>query len=263
MGEYVDVGGVHTWYESIGRGGPLLLLHGGLVTNAMWGGVPVALGRHFHVLAPERRGHGHTPDVAGPMTYDGMAEDTIGFMETIQCGPADLVGWSDGAIVAMIVALRRPDLVLRLVLFGAEADVSELVPEFAQITSAPPDSPLLETFRSRYVEVSPDGPDHWPQVFGKAVHMWKTEPHIPLADLHRIRARTLVLVGDDDVVRLEHAVAMYHAIPDAELAVLPGTSHAAHLEKPELFTKVVLDFLLQEAVPTMLPIRRAQAATPV
>lgn len=262
MGEYVDVGGVHTWYDSVGAGQPLLLLHGGLVSNTMWGEVTVALGRHFHVLAPERRAHGHTPDVPGPITYDAMAEDTIGFMESIECGPADLVGWSDGAVVALLVALRRPDLVRQLVVYGGLVDVSANLPAMGYLVAEPPDSPALEEFRTRYAAQSPDGAEHWPTVWGKVAHLWKTEPHIALTELHRVRAHTLVMAGDDDLVRLEHVVAMYEAIPDCELAVLPGASHAAHLDKPELFDRILLDFLLKEPVPTMLPIRRAQAGAP-
>jgi len=262
MGDYVDIDGVHTWFETVGNGEPLVLLHGGLETNAAWAGQLPSLGKNFRVLAPERRGHGHTPDVDGRLSYSVMADDTIAFIQAVIHAPAHLVGWSDGAIVALLVAQRRPDLVRKLVLIGGNADVSGYVPEWGQVTQAPADSPLFEPFRAAYEAVSPDGPGHWPVVFAKAMDMWRTEPHIPLADLGEIHARTLVLVGDDDVITLEHAVALYRAVPGAELAVVPGASHMVPLEKPDLVNHLLLDFLRLDAAPTLLPVRRSAAPAP-
>src|SRR6266542_406456 len=103
MGEYVDVDGVKTWVDSWGSGSPLVLLHGDLVGNDIsWGPTAPALAEHFRVLAPERRGHGHTPDVEGPFTYALMAEDTIAFLEAAVEGRAHLMGWSGGANVALM-----------------------------------------------------------------------------------------------------------------------------------------------------------------
>ena len=118
MGEYVQLGAVKTWYDEHGEGEPLVLLHGGLVDARFFDANLPALAEHFHVYTPERRGHGHTPDVEGPISYQVMADDTIAFLETVIGTPADLVGHSDGAMVAMLVAMQRPDLVNRLVLIS-------------------------------------------------------------------------------------------------------------------------------------------------
>jgi pimeloyl-ACP methyl ester carboxylesterase len=259
MGTYVDIGPVHTWYEARGQGEPLVLLHAGLDTNASWGGELDALAEHFRVLAPERRGHGHTPDVDGPLSYHVMAGDTAAFVETVIGSPVHVVGWSDGAILGMMLALSRPDLVSRLVLIGGAADVSAYAPEFLAATRLSADSEVYQPFRAVYDVVSPDGPEHWQVMFSKMTSMWQTEPHIPLAHLRDVRARTLVMCGDDDLVSLEHTVAVYRAIPDAELAVVPGTSHLAPLEKPDLVNRLILDFLRLEPVRTVLPVRRALA----
>ena len=112
-------------------------------------------------------------------------------------------------------------------------------------------------FRDAYAAVSPDGADHWPVFFAKFIAMGTSEPHIPIEDLGRISSRTLIAIGDDDMVSLEHTIALYRAIPDAELAVVPGTTHAVLIEKPAVFNQLVLDFLEHDAVPTMLPLRRA------
>lgn len=259
MGTYVDIGPVHTWYEAQGHGDPLVMLHAGLDTNASWGGEIAALAEHFRVLAPERRGHGHTPDVEGPLTYRVMADDTAAFVETVIGGPVHLVGWSDGAILAMLLALARPELVRKLVLIGGAVDVSAYTPEWLEATRLAADSEVYQPFRAVYDVVSPDGPEHWPVVFSKMTSMWRTEPHISLSELRRIQARTLVMAGDDDLVSLEHTFAIYRAIPVAELAVVPGTSHLAPIEKPELVNGLILDFLRRDPVATVLPVRRAVA----
>src|ERR687889_847576 len=115
MGRYVQLGEVRTWYEEEGAGPPLVLLHpGGADSRAFGANVP-GLAERFRVFRPDRRGHGRTPDVAGPITYDLMAADTIAFLEQVVGGPAFLVGHSDGAPVGLLAALGRPDLVPRLV----------------------------------------------------------------------------------------------------------------------------------------------------
>jgi pimeloyl-ACP methyl ester carboxylesterase len=258
MGEYVDIGGLNTWYDEDGSGDPLVLLHGGLCTNETWQAQTPAFAERFRVLAPERRGHGHTADVEGPLTYTAMTTDTIGFLDEVVGGPAHLVGWSDGGIVGLMVAIARPDLVRKLVAIGTNYDTAGTVPEaeemFAQMA---PDSPGMTRLRSAYELHSPDGPEHWPVVFTKFIEMLQREPHISIDDLARISSQTLVLIGDDDMVSFEHTVALYRAIPRCELAVVPGASHAVLMEKPELLNGLVLDFLDSEPVATMLPIRRA------
>ena len=111
--------------------------------------------------------------------------------------------------------------------------------------------------RRRDEEVSPDGADHYQVVVDKLARMHIDGPTLSADDLDQVRSRTLVMVGDDDEVRLEHAVAMYHGIPDAELIVVPGTSHGLLVEKPDLCNNVILQFLIEDPVPTMAPIRRA------
>src|SRR5215216_4553487 len=116
--DYVDAGGLRTYYEVEGAGEPLVLLHGGFCPIETFGGLTPLLTEHYRVYLPERRAHGRTPDVDGPITYELMAHDTIAFLDAVGLQSAHLVGWSDGALVALLVALRRPDLVRRLVMIG-------------------------------------------------------------------------------------------------------------------------------------------------
>ncbi len=261
MGEYVEIGGLKTWYDTTGDGDPLVLLHGGLCTNDTWGAQFAAFGVRFRVVAPERRAHGHTPDVDGPLSYRDMAQDTVAFLETVVRRPAHLIGWSDGGIVGLLVASERGDLVRKLVAIGANThtEPGALAPGADEGLSAGPDDQSLETFRGLYAASSPDGADHWPVMFAKVVQMAMAGPGITAGELARIDAPTLVVSGDDDVVSLEHTLEIYRAIPRSELAVVPGTSHALVFEKPDLLNRLVLDFLEKEPVPTMMAIRRASA----
>jgi pimeloyl-ACP methyl ester carboxylesterase len=251
------------WYESEGAGDPLLLLHGGLCTNDTWEAQRAAFAEHYRLFLPERRGHGHTPDVDGPFSYQVMADDTIAFIESVVGGPAHLVGWSDGGIVALLVAIARPDLARKVVAMGANflpGPQSSAAPDtFDQVT---PDAPGMAMFRDMYAATSPDGAAHWPLVVEKVVDMIRTQPTISTDDLRRISAPTLVLVGDDDLVTLEHTVALYRAIRDSELAVVPGTSHALPMEKPEQVNRIILDYLANDPVPTLFPVRRAPSTAP-
>jgi pimeloyl-ACP methyl ester carboxylesterase len=249
----VEVGGVSTWYRVTGRGEPLMLLHGGLTDASEFVATEPALTSDFRVFTPERRGHGHTPDVEGPITYDLMAADTIAFLEEVVGGPAHLVGHSDGGNVALLVALRRPDLVRRLVLVSANFNHDGLVPEALDVVK---DLAEMDMMADAYGAVSPDGRDHFATVAAKIDRMFREEPTLTTADLASVSARTLVMVGDDDAIAPGHTLALFRGIPTAELAVVPGTSHVLLLDKPELCNGILTDFLTRDAVPTLMPIRR-------
>jgi pimeloyl-ACP methyl ester carboxylesterase len=252
MAGYAEVGGVRTWYEEHGAGDPLALLHPGGADARAWAPNLDALAARFHVFTPERRGHGRTPDVEGPITYELMAADTIAFLEGIVGGAAHLVGCSAGANVALLVAVRRPDLVRRLVLISGVFHRDGWIPEAIDPEASPP-----EVLARGYAELSPDGPDHFPVVNAKLARMNWEEPTLTASDLSGVTSRALVMVGDDDEIKFEHVIAMYCRIPDAELAVVPGTSHGLLHEKPALCNTIIVDFLTTEPVPTIAPVRRA------
>jgi pimeloyl-ACP methyl ester carboxylesterase len=240
------------WYDTRGRGDPLVALHpgGAGVDSRALAPTVAALARHFRVYTPEQRGHGHTPDVAGPITVELMAQDTITFIETVTGGPVHLLGCSDGAILALTVALRRPGLVRRLV-FAAGVFHRDGWQD-GVLDGDPPDF-----LRQGYGEVSPDGIGHYDVIAAKLDAMHAHQPALTHDDLGTIACRTLVMVADDDEVRLEHAVDLYRSLPDAELSVVPGTSHGLLAEKPELCNMVITEFFTKDPVPTFAPIRRA------
>lgn len=260
-----------TWFAEYGSGEPVVALHPGGIDARSMDATVLPLAEQLRVFTPERRGHGRTPDVAGPISYELMAQDMIAFIESQVGEPVHLLGCSDGSVVALNVALLRPDLVRRLVLVAGvfhregwtrNPEVSDdggLNDGGDADSGAAAEEPLPEFFRAAYAELSPDGGDHFDVVMAKLNQMHATEPRFTTADLAQIRARTLVMIGDDDEVSLEHAIAMYRALPTAELAVVPGTSHGLLVEKPDLCNRLILEFLTLDAPPTFAPIRRASA----
>jgi pimeloyl-ACP methyl ester carboxylesterase len=252
---HVDADGVHSYYEEHGSGDPLLLLHGGLIDGDSFAQQTPAFAEHYRVIVPDRRGHGRTPDVEGPISYDLMADDTIAAMDALGTGPAHLVGWSDGGNVGLLVAIKRPDLVRGLVTIGSNFSADGLTNEAA--ATFKPDTPTSAVpVMHEMWKVNAVDPDRFDAVLEKMQGCW-FDYAIPPADLARIVAPALVMVGDDDIPKFEHTIELFEAIPDAQLAVIPGASHLAPIEKPELVNQLVLDFLAAEGpATTMMPLRR-------
>jgi pimeloyl-ACP methyl ester carboxylesterase len=252
---YVDLGGIRSWYDERGAGDPLVFLHGGVVDSRFYEQNVAALAEHFRVYSQDRRGHGRTPDVEGPMTFEAGVDDTVALLEDIVGRPAHLVGHSNGAFIGLLTALQRPDLVRRLVIVSGGFHRDGLVSEDP---GENPDAPLPD-FAASHGEVSPDGKEHFNVLVEKTMELESREPALPQAELADVKAPTLLMFGDDDLLTMEHIGATYEGIPDAELAIVPGTSHFLLQEKPALCNEMILDFLRSRPVPTVAPIRRRLA----
>jgi pimeloyl-ACP methyl ester carboxylesterase len=232
-------------------------MHGGLADADSFGQQTPAFAEHYRVILPERRGHGRTADVEGPITYELMADDTIAFMDALATGPAHLVGWSDGGNVGLLVAIKRPDLVRKVVTMGSNFTADGLTPEaVAAFTPGSPTS-IVPGMRALW-EVTAVEPGRFDAVLEKMQRCWFDDYEIPKADLRRIDAPTLVMVGDDDIATSDHTLELWEAIPDSQLAVIPGASHLVPVEKAELVNQLVLDFLAAGGpTATMMPLRRS------
>ena len=234
----IRLGDVDTWYDEHGEGEALVLLHPGGADSRAWEANLPPLAARFHVFTPDRRGHGCTADVPGPIGMEQMAHDTIAFIERVVGGPVHLVGCSDGSVVGLLVAWLRPDLVRRLVFVCGVFHHEGWLPGSIKL-----DEPTSAFLGAWYAEVSPDGGEHWPVVEEKLYQAHLVEPALTAADLARVPNPTLVMIGDRDEVRIEHAVELYRSLPDAELAIVPGTSHGLLVEKRELCNTMIVEFL--------------------
>ena len=250
MGSYLDVGPTTLWYEEHGTGEPLVLLHGGLGDGRVFYNNLAALSDQFRVFQVDLRGHGRSPDPPGPLGPAQFTDDLVAFLEKAVGAKATLAGYSVGATTALLTAIARPDLVDRLVLIsGVFHRDGWLMPPSTE-GGVPP------VLAQLYAEVTPHEPDHIEVVLGKLAEAARTEPALTPTDLSAVHCRTMVMAADDDLVDVQHTLALYQALPNAELTIVPGTSHNLLLEKPELCTRLVREFLTNPPVPTTIPIRR-------
>jgi pimeloyl-ACP methyl ester carboxylesterase len=240
------------YYETSGAGEPLLLLHGGFGTVEDFASQTPELAKHFKVVGFERPGHGHTADNAEPFNFAAMSAGTVDFIEAMKLGATNLVGWSDGAITALLVSISRPDLVKRLVsvsgLFNTNAQARE---DLNWIRSLTPESfrKSMAALLRRYDEISPDGPAHFPTVFEKTKRLWLNEPNIAKEELAKIRAPTMVIAADRDAIPIEHTLDLFRSIEGAQLCIIPGTTHFLLSEKPDMVNRVIRDFLIAKEKP--------------
>ena len=258
MPQLEDAAGVATHYEEVGDGTPVVVLHGGLESGADWMFLADALSNRHRVHLPDRRGHGRTPDVSGPYTYEAMAAETIAFLEQRVDGPCDLVGFSDGANVAVLVTIERPDLVRSLVSISGNLTADGLLPAMLERLSEPePESERIAPLRDAYAAASPDGVDHWAIYYTKVCEMGVAGPGISLDDVAGISRPTLVVVADDDVVDHNHSVAFFEALPDGRMAMVPGASHLYEYEHPSALIALVQEFIDGPPPARLLPMRTA------
>ncbi|HEX6932227.1 MAG TPA: alpha/beta hydrolase, partial [Streptosporangiaceae bacterium] len=178
-------------------------------------------------------------DQPGPITYSLMAGDTIAYLDAEVARPARLIGWSDGAVVALLAAQRRPDLVASLVLIGQYFNSAGRVRGGLTDMLVNADDEVTTFLRAAYAKESPDGPGHFDEIYGKLTRMWRTEPEIDLAALAGVGMPAMVLQGDRDEVTLDHGAAVAAALGNGRLAVLPGT-HLLPIESPELVTSLLV-----------------------
>ena len=238
---YMDAGAAHMYYEVHGSGEPLVLLHGGVATAESWSAFYNYLSDftgQYRVITPEQRGHGRTPDVEGPMSYGAMAQDTLALLHGLGVESAHVFGYSDGAQVGLEMVLQRPSLARRLVYGSQYVNLEGAAPE-AALPTRPEEVPDLA--RELYERLSPDGPQPFPVVFEKIRQMWNNDLALPVEALSA--CPVLVLTGDRDITQLEHSLAIYRALPQGQLFVLPGAAHSAFVTHGELIARTVLDFL--------------------
>ncbi|MGK2317329.1 alpha/beta fold hydrolase [Gordonia rhizosphera] len=255
-GVYIDVGGRRVWHYRGGEpaGPPTVLVHGVFGLASTWGAQIADLSRAgLSLFVPERSGHGHSPDHPGPFTCEDMYAETVAYLEQEVGARANLVGWSDGGVIALLIAKRRPDLVNRMVVVSTYVNRSGECADndfFTPIRARKPAA--MKFLEDGYSRVSPDGPEHFATVFVKTLEMLDREPDYDLAEFADVAAPTLVVVPDRGIARIEHAIELTETLPHGRLAVLPGT-HILPVESPELFNPLVIAFLAADPSSHWLP----------
>ena len=237
---FVDCGGARVWCASYGKGPAVVLLHGGLGNAGNWGyQVPALLRAGRRVVAIDTRGHGRSTWDGGPLGYLQMASDAAAVLGALGVARAHLVGWSDGAVVALLLAAADPAAAAGVLFFGCNVDASGTKP-FAM---TPRVARCLSRHRRDYARLSAT-PERF-DVLAEAVGaMQRTQPDLSRADLEAIRVPvTVVHAEHDEFIRAEHAAYLAEALPDADLVPLAGVGHFAPVQRPDAFDRVVAAFL--------------------
>ncbi len=252
---YAPVNELQMYYEIHGSGEPLVLLHGAYGAIDMWGPILQTLSQTRQVIAVEQQAHGHTADIDRPIRFEQMADDTAALMRHLGIEQADVVGYSMGGGIALQLAMRDPDLVRKLVAVSANYRSDGYYPEvLAGIKELTPEVFAGSPIEASYLRNSPD-PDGFPNLVEKLKDLDAQEFAWPEEDIEAIAAPALLVFGDSDVVRPEHAVDMFRllgggvpgdltGLPKSQLAVLPGTTHISIVvEQTELLLAVIIPFL--------------------
>jgi pimeloyl-ACP methyl ester carboxylesterase len=233
------VNGIKIWYATFGRGEPVILLHGGLANANYWGNLVRALSRHYRVIVMDSRGHGRSSRDDRPYGYDLMAADVVALMDYLKIDKTVLVGWSDGAIIGLDIALHHPERLSKLFAFAANSDPSAV----KDVEHDPVFGAFITRARKEYEQLSPT-PKEYDAFLKQIEKMWDSEPHWTAADLATIKVPTWIVDADhDEAIKRENTLFMADNIPGSGLLIQPDVSHFSFLQDPAQFDGDVLHFL--------------------
>ena len=239
---YAAVNGIKVYYTRSGHGSPVVLLHGGLSNSDYWGNQVKALAAKHTVITIDSRGHGRSSRDDKPYGYDLMADDVVAVLDHLKIPRADIVGWSDGAIIGIDLALRHPDRIGKVFAFAANTQTSGVKDA---VEKNPTFAAFIERAGKEYAKLSPT-PKEYDAFVEQISHMWASQPNWSDADLGKIRTPVLIVDGDrDEAIKRDHTEYLAATIPGAGLLILPNASHFAFLQDPALFNAALLQFLAQ------------------
>lgn len=235
-GKYYDIRGIKMYCEIYGSGRPLLMIHGnGGSIGSFENNIPF-FSKHYRVIIADSRSQGKSKDAGDSLSFEMMADDEAALLNALQVYSADVLGWSDGGIVALLLAMRHPEKVKKLASTGAN-----LWPDSSAIVSSvwENDKAIFDSFGSTEPE-SEEGKNN-----RKLFLLDWLQPNISLAELHEIKCPSLIIGGDHDVIKTEHTTMIFQNIPNAELWIVPNSGHETLIEHKDEFNKKVAEFFYE------------------
>lgn len=218
------------------------MLHGGFTSiDSFFKQIP-PLAQHYRVIAVDSRDHGRSTDTTEPFSYAAMSSDTSNLLEQLGIRNTRVVGWSDGGVVGLDLAMNNPGLVSKLVTFGSNFHYEGVIKDQLSDPEYSADGELLDFARTSYQAICPH-PEKWPEFVEKTLAMWSTQPTYTIEQLGEITAATLVMVGDGDMIELSHTKSLAGAIKLAELEIISNSTHFAPIENPGPVNNRILTFL--------------------
>src|ERR687892_2200414 len=253
---YVPVNGLNMYYEIHGTGQPLVLLHGAFsAIGTSFGQVLPELAKSRQVVAFELQGHGRTADIDRPLSLEGMAEDVAAALRELGIESADVFGYSTGAAVTLRLAISHPDLVRKIVLASVTYTLGGVHPGLMDgLAEMKPEMMFGSPWHEEYMRIAPR-PEDFAILFEKKTQMDRELEDFSAEAISAIKAPTLLIIGDSDLVRPEHAVEMFRllgggvfgdtpaGLPASQLAVLPGTSHVTLVDRADMLLAIIPPFL--------------------
>ena len=236
---YAPVNGIRIWYAEFGKGEPVLFVHGGLANSNYWGHQVRAFKDRYRVIVMDSRGHGRSTRNAQPYGYDLMASDVIGLLDHLKIKKVALVGWSDGAIIGLDIAMHHPDRLSKLFAFAANIDPSGVSDaSHSQVVGQ-----YIPRAGREYAALSPT-PKQYESFLKQITFMWNSQPHWTKADFARIKVPTWIVDADhDEMINHDQPRTMADWTPGAGLLIEPDVSHFAFLQDPAQFNRDVAHFL--------------------
>jgi len=246
-GQTAKINGVDIYYEVYGEGDPVILLHSGLSNGDHFMKVIPALAEDYQIIVMDSRGHGRSSFDDTPIPYDLMSSDVLGLLDHLKIPQTDLVGWSDGGIIGLDIALSNPDRLNRVVAYGANFDPTGVR---LDVGSSDRFNAYIARAAQGYQTTSPH-PERWDEFLANISNMWATEPNWTMEQIASITTPFLILDGaEEEAIDLNQTKLMAVLMPNAELVIIPSTGHFAMFEKPEEFDQIVLDYLATGTVAT-------------
>ena len=253
---YASVNGLEMYYEIHGTGQPLVLLHGAFsAIGTSFAALIPELAKTRQVVAFELQAHGHTADIDRPLSMQTMADDVAAAITELGFGSADIFGYSLGAGVALQVAIRHPEVLRKLILASVTYTFSGIHPGLMEgLGNMSPEMMYGSPWHDEYMRIAPH-PENFATLFAKKTDMDRQIQDLAAESIQAIRSPTLLIIGDSDLVRPEHAVEMFRllgggvfgdtpaGLPKAQLAILPGTSHVSLVSRTELLVPIINSFL--------------------
>ncbi len=231
-GKYVAVNGVKLFYEIYGEGEPLLMIHGNGGSFSCFENQVKEFSKHFKVILVDCRGRGNSTYQKGiELTFDLQVQDINLFLDQLNIPKTNILGWSDGGIIGLLLALKYPEKVNKLVTSGANIFPEGVI--------------YLDDIKKTVAELISKNQGHKNDLDIDLNNLDINYPNLKYTDLNVIKSKTLIIAGDHDMIKGEHTLKIYESIPNAQLAILPNSSHSALIENSNLFNEIVLRFLVQ------------------
>jgi pimeloyl-ACP methyl ester carboxylesterase len=236
---YIAVDGVKIWYATFGKGRPVILLHGGLANSNYWANQVNALLPNYKVIVMDSRGHGRSTIDNQPFSYDLMTKDVVGVMDALRIDKAAIVGWSDGAIIGLDMAINYPNRVVCLFAFAANSDPSGV----KDVNKSPVFTAFIKRAGIEYERLSAT-PNQYDKFVAQISKMWATQPYFTKEQLNGIKTKTWIVDADhDEAIKRENTLYMAGQINNSGLLIQPEVSHFSFIQNPTQFNNNLKVFL--------------------